>query len=53
MLWWYAGPVNRAPYLDFMGTGEQVNLEVLLEYWIGTAILLGLAVLGRRRQALV
>jgi len=51
MLWWYAGPVNRVPYLDFMGTGEQVNVEVLLVYWIGTVILLGLAVLGRRRQA--
>ena len=51
MLWWYAGPVNRVPYLDFMGTGEQVGIEVLLVYWIGTVILLGLAVLGRRRQA--
>jgi hypothetical protein len=51
MLWWYAGPVNRAPYLDFMGTSEQINVDVLLMYWIGTVILLGLAVLGRRRQS--
>jgi len=51
MIWWYAGPVNQVPYLDFMGTGEQVVIEVLLVYWIGTIILLGLAVLGRRRQA--
>jgi hypothetical protein len=51
IIWWYAGPVNQAPYLDFMGTGEQVSIEVLLVYWVGTVILLGLAVLGRRRQA--
>jgi hypothetical protein len=51
MLWWYAGPVNRTPYLDFMGIGEKVSLEALPAYWIGAIILLGLAVLGRRRQA--
>jgi len=36
-----------------MGIGQQVSLEVLPAYWISTTILLGLAVLGRRRQALV
>jgi len=51
MIWWYAGPVNRVPYLDFMGTGEHVSIGVLLVYWIGTVTLLSLAVLGRRRQA--
>jgi hypothetical protein len=53
MVWWYVGPVNQAPYLDFMGTGEQVSMAVLAIYWIGTVVLLGLAVLGRRRQALM
>jgi hypothetical protein len=38
-------------YLDFMGTGELVNPGVLLVYWVGTILLLILAVLGRRRQA--
>ena len=51
MIWWYAGPMNHVPYLDFMGTGEQVNVEVLLAYWIGTLVLLVLAAMGRRRQA--
>ncbi len=50
MVWWYAGPLNRVSYLDFMETGEQVGVERLLVYWIGTALLLGLAVLGRRHQ---
>ncbi len=50
---WYVGPVNQTPYLDFMGTGEQVSMGVLSIYWIGTVVLLGLAVLGRRRQALM
>jgi hypothetical protein len=48
---WYVGPVNQTPSLDFMGTGAQVSLGVLSIYWIGTVVLLGLAVLGRRRQA--
>jgi len=51
MIWWYAGPVNRVPALDFMGTSEQVSPATLAPFWIGTTILLGLAVLGRRRQA--
>lgn len=53
MIWWWAGPVNQAPYLDFMGTGEQVSMGALSIYWIGTVALLILAVLGRRRQALM
>jgi hypothetical protein len=53
MVLWYVGPVNQTPSLDFMGTGAQVSLGVLSIYWIGTVVLLGLAVLGRRRQALM
>jgi len=53
MIWWYVGPVNQTPTLDFMGIGEQVSMGVLSFYWIGTAVLLILAVLGRRRQALM
>jgi hypothetical protein len=45
--------VNQVTLLDFMGTGEQVRMGVLSIYWIGTVVLLGLAILGRRRQALM
>jgi hypothetical protein len=50
LVWWYAGPMNQVPYLDFMGTAEQVSIGVLSIYRIGTLVLLGLALLGRRRQ---
>jgi len=40
-------------YLDFVGTGEQVSMGVLSIYWIGTVVLLGLAVLGRRWRAVI
>ena len=33
------------------GAGAQIHVDVLLMYWIGTITLLGLAALGRRRQA--
>ncbi len=51
MVWRHAGPVNRVPALDFMGTSEQVSLAMLAPYWVGAAVLFGLAVLGRRGQA--
>jgi hypothetical protein len=51
MIWWYVGPVNQVRYLDFLGSGELVSPGVLLVYWVGTILLLILAVLGRRRQA--
>jgi len=25
MLWWYAGPVNQMPYLDFTGTSQNAQ----------------------------
>ena len=53
MVWWCVGPVNQTPSLDFMGTGVQVSLGVLSIYWIGTVVLLILAVLGRRRRAVM
>lgn len=51
MVLWYVGPVNRTPFLDFMGSAEQVTVGTLSIFWVGTAALLALAVLGRRRQA--
>lgn len=48
---WYVGPVNQVHYLDFMGTSsEAVAVGVPLYYLILTLTLLGLAVVGRRRQ---
>ncbi len=51
MVWWYAGPANQVPALDFMGVGERVDPAFLLPYWVGTVVLLALAILGRQRQA--
>jgi hypothetical protein len=50
MLWWYAGPINRVESLDFMGTGSQPQLSTVLAYGLFTMVLLGLALLGRKRQ---
>ncbi len=50
MIWWYAGPVNRVPFLDFMGVGEQVDTASVVSYGLGAVVLLALAVLGRRHQ---
>jgi hypothetical protein len=48
---WYAGPVNQIAALDFMGvTGESVATGTPLVVLTCTVVLLGLAVLGRRRQ---
>ena len=54
LFWWYAGPLNKVPGLDYMGaSGELHAAGTTLAYAIVTAILLGLAVLGRRRQIYV
>jgi hypothetical protein len=50
MLWWYAGPINRVESLDFMGAGSDLQLSTVLAYGLFTMLLLGLAVLGRKRQ---
>jgi hypothetical protein len=48
---WYAGPMNRVPALDFMGTlVESVATHVPSNYLVLTVLLMGLAVVGRRRQ---
>ena len=44
---WYAGPINGVPFLDFMGASAQGDIGRLGIYWAGTALLLGLAVVGR------
>jgi hypothetical protein len=51
---WYVGPLNRVPNLDYMGaSGELHTVGVTVAYVIVTAILLLLAILGRRRQIYV
>jgi hypothetical protein len=51
MLVWYSGPVNKVPALDF--TVSSINsgsVRMPLIYFICTVVLLGLGVIGRRRQ---
>jgi hypothetical protein len=49
---WYVGPINRFTYLDFMGaTDDSVAAGVPMICLAATAILLGLAIIGRHRQA--
>lgn len=50
MLWWYAGPINRMESLDFMGTSSSLQINGLLIYGLLTILLLGFAVVGRKRQ---
>lgn len=50
LLWWYVGPLNQQETLNFMGAGENVRVDLLWAYWIGTGILIVLAILGRWRQ---
>jgi hypothetical protein len=48
---WYVGPMNQVSALDFMGvTGESVTSGMPLVYLTCTVVLLGLAVLDRRRR---
>lgn len=51
MVWWYVGPVNRTPTLDFTGLSGPVSTGALAIYGVGAIVLLTLAALGRRRQA--
>jgi hypothetical protein len=51
VLWWYAGPMNRVAFLDYMGaTNDAVAMGVPLYCLAFTFLLLGLMVVGRRRQ---
>jgi hypothetical protein len=48
---WYIGPVNQLAALDFMGTTEKSVAAGVPFYYLGlTPILMGLAMLGRKRQ---
>jgi hypothetical protein len=54
LFWWYAGPLNRVPSLDYMGAAGALHTPgVTVGYLIVTAILLVLAAVGRARQIYV
>jgi len=49
--WWYIGPVSGLAALDFMGmSSEAISRGLPLVYLGGTALLLGLAIMGRAWQ---
>jgi hypothetical protein len=51
LLLWYAGPMNRVPFLDFAGTGvASVESGAPLVFGAATPALLALAVWGRARR---
>ena len=52
MVLWYAGPMNKIlPQLDFMGASSKATAAGMpLVYLLATLALLGVAVVGRRRQ---
>ena len=48
---WYIGPMNRVPYLDFIGTtGQRIQLQIPIYFLVITLLLVGLAIVGRKRQ---
>jgi hypothetical protein len=47
---WYAGPVQPTPALDFMGASPVFSARIPLYYLAATFVLLAAAVVGRRRQ---
>jgi len=50
-MWWYVGPMNQVPALDFTGaSGIAASPAMPLRYLGLTVILLVLSVIGRRRQ---
>lgn len=54
LFWWYAGPLNHVPTLDYMGaSGEMHTTGITIAYATMTCVLIGLALLGRRRQIFV
>lgn len=51
LFWWYAGPLNKAPGLDYMGaSGDLHTTGTTVAYAIVTVMLVALATVGRRRQ---
>jgi hypothetical protein len=54
LFWWYAGPLNRVPTLDFVGAAGALHTPgITAAYALVTVGLFALAILGRRRQILV
>jgi hypothetical protein len=50
-IWWYAGPLNHVPGLDFMFTSpKSFSDHTLWSYLAATVVLFGCALLGRKRQ---
>ena len=51
VLWWYLGSIDGITVLDYMGiTRRAMTDDVPLVYLVATILLLGAAVVGRRRQ---
>lgn len=50
---WYIGPMNQVPYVDFMGATPMVTPAITFAYLAVTVGLAVLAVIGRRRQAVI
>ncbi len=51
LLLWYIGPMNRVPLLDYMGvTSEAVAMGIPLYFAAITLLLMGVSLIGRRRQ---
>jgi len=51
ILLWYLGSINLVPVLDYMGiTSRTVTNGVPFIYFVASILLLGVAIVGRRRQ---
>jgi len=51
MIWWYLGPVSRIPAWDFTGVTAEANTAATPAVYLAVSVvLLGMAVIGRRRQ---
>lgn len=51
LLWWYLGSIDRVPVLDYMGiTSQAVTDGIPIIYFAASTLLLGVAIVGRRRQ---
>jgi ABC-type transport system involved in multi-copper enzyme maturation permease subunit len=51
LLWWYLGPIEQVPILDYMGiTLQAITDGIPIIYFVASILLLGVAVVGRRRK---
>ena len=48
--WWYAGPLQPTPGLDFMGASPVPSASAPVYYLVASFALLAVAAVGRRRQ---